>query len=296
MKISDGLLKKIRLLLEGEALPFSSLTGDWVDGLVEEGVLVREFQRSRSRYRISNREAFLSALTDIDERFRNPVFLSGDRNSLALNRSEQAAETGDSKTEKSRSCPGFPVNSYEPIACRLNGREYIVNPEPGTFVFISDWQEFHIPEEVTVIGIENMENFRLIREQRLFLDALTDGAPNLFVSRFPQSKDLREWLSGIPNRYIHFGDFDLSGVKIYETEFAVHLRSSDGAPHRCSMFIPCDIEERLRNGVRKRYDDQLPECNSLSSPDPDVEHLLTLIHRYRRGYDQEGYILRHPVK
>ena len=296
MKISDGLLKKIRLLLEGEALPSSSLKADWVDGLVREGVLVREFLRSRCRYRISDKEVFLSALTDIDERFRNPFFLSGDRDRPTLSRSEQAAETGDSKTERSRSCPGFPVNCYEPIACRLNGREYIVDPEPGTFVFISDWRNFRIPVDVTVIGVENMENFRLIREQRPFFDALTDGTPILFVSRFPQSKDLGEWLGRIPNRYIHFGDFDLAGVKIYETEFALHLRDNDGKSERCSMFIPCDIEERLRCGVRKRYDDQLPECKSLSSPDPSVQHLLSLIHRYRRGYDQEGYILRHqPV-
>lgn len=296
MKISDGLLKKIRLLLEGEALPSSSLTTDFAGRLLEESVLVREFQRSRCRYRITDREAFLSVLTDIDERFRNPDFLSGERDRAALSRSAQAAETGDSKAEKCRSCPGFPVNSYESIACRLNGQEYALHPEAGTFVFISDWRSFRIPDEVTVIGLENMENFRLIREQRPFLDSLTGGAPILFVSRFPQSKDLGEWLSGIPNRYIHFGDFDLAGVSIYETEFAVKLRDTDGGSRRCSMFIPCDVENRLRNGERKRYDDQLPKYGSLSSPDPEVQRLLTLIHKYRRGYDQEGYIHHHPAK
>lgn len=296
MRLSDGLLKKIRLLLAGEALPASNLNADWVEMLVEEGVLVREFQKSRRRYRISDRNAFVSALEDIDERFRNAGFLDGNLESLGGSRGGQAAATGDSKAVTCRSCPGFPVNSYEPIVCRLNGREYIVAPEPGTFVFISDWRRFLIPEDVTVIGIENMENFRLIREQKPFLDALTGGEPILFVSRFPQSKDLGEWLKGISNRYIHFGDFDLAGVSIYETEFAPYMRSNDGRPQRCSMFIPCDIDERLRNGVRKRYDDQLPKCSSLSSPDPDVQGLIDLIHRYRRGYDQEGYILRHPDK
>lgn len=293
MKISDGLLKKIRLLLEGEALPASSLNADWVDVLVEEGVLVREFLKSRRRYRISDRNAFVSALEDIDERFRIVDFLAGNPESLGSSRGEQAAETGNSKAVMCRSCPGFPVNCYEPIVCRLNGCEYIVAPEPGTFVFISDWRNFHIPEDVTVIGIENMENFRLIREQKPFFDVLTGGVPILFVSRFPQSKDLRDWLKGIPNRYIHFGDFDLAGVNIYETEFATHLRSGEGGPQRCSMFIPCDIEERLRNGVRKRFDDQL-QYESVTSPDPEVQRLISLIHKYRRGYDQEGYILRHP--
>ncbi|MDE5586066.1 MAG: hypothetical protein K2I92_06965 [Muribaculaceae bacterium] len=296
MRLSDGLLKKIRLLLAGEAIPASSLNADWVETLVEEGVLVPQFLKSRKRYRISDRNAFVSALEDIDERFRNADFLAGNPESLAGSRSAQAAETGDSKAVTCRSCPGFPINSYEPIVCRLKGREYIVAPEPGTFIFISDWRNFLIPEDVTVIGIENMENFRLIREQRPFLDALTDGEPILFVSRFPQSKDLREWLKGIPNRYIHFGDFDLAGVSIYETEFAVHLRSSDRNSPRCSMFVPGDVEERLRSGVRKRYDDQLPKYSSLSSPEPEVQRLIDLIHKYRRGYDQEGYILRHPAR
>ena len=295
MRLSDGLLRKIRQLLAGAAIPASSLNADWVDMLVEEGVLVREFQKSRKRYRISDRNAFVAALEDIDERFRNADFLEGNPESLAASRSLQAAETGDSKAVTCRSCPGFPVNSYEPIVCQLQGHEYIIAPEPGTFAFISDWRNFRIPEDVTVIGIENMENFRLIREQRPFLDALTGGGPILFVSRFPQSKDLREWLKGINNRYIHFGDFDLAGVSIYETEFAVHLRSIDGNSERCSLFIPGDVEERLRNGVRKRYDDQLPKCSSLSSPEPDVQRLIDLIHRHRRGYDQEGYILRHPI-
>ncbi len=294
MKLSEGLLKKINRLLLGQPVPSSSLQGDWVDTLVGEGVLVREFHGSRRNYRISDKNSFLSALVDVDERFRIVELLMDDLGNMTLDRSRQAADTGDSKIVKSRSCPGFPVNSWEPIICLLNGKEFIVAPEPGEFTFVSDWKKLYIPTEVVVIGIENMENFRLIRDQRAFLAPLADGMPILFVSRFPQSKDLGEWLKGIPNKYIHFGDFDLAGIKIYETEFAVHLRDNAKDIQRCSMFIPADIEERLRDGVRKRYDDQLPECQSLSSPDPEVQRLLSLIHKYRRGYDQEGYIHCHP--
>ena len=295
MKLTSGFLNKVRQLMEGEAVSSSSLRGEWVDVLVEEGVLIREFHGSRKLYRISDREAFNSALSDIDERFMNPHFLYGDRESADSGRSSQAAETGNSKIVKSRSCLGFPVNSYEPIVCRLNGQEYVVAPERGSFLFVCDWRNFEIPDDVTVIGVENMENFRLIREQRPFLDSLAEGKQILFVSRFPQSKDLREWLVSIPNRYVHFGDFDLAGVQIYEKEFAMYLRNGSEGVQRCSMFIPSDIEERLRFGVRERYDDQLPKCKSLTSPDAAVRQLLALIHKYRRGYDQEGYIHRHPA-
>lgn len=81
-------------------------------------------------------------------------------------RSEQAADTGNSKLVTSRSCPRFPVNSYEPITCSLNGKQLVVNPQEGTFLFITDWQSFTIPTDVTIVNIENMENFRFIRQQK----------------------------------------------------------------------------------------------------------------------------------
>lgn len=81
-------------------------------------------------------------------------------------RSEQASDTGNSKLVTSRSCPGFPVNSYEPITCSLNGKQLVVNPQEGTFLFITDWQSFTIPTDVTIVNIENMEKFRFIRQQK----------------------------------------------------------------------------------------------------------------------------------
>lgn len=68
--------------------------------------------------------------------------------------------------------PGFPVNSYESIQCSLNGRDFMINPEEGTFVFVSDWQSFEIPEDVLIMNIENMENFRMIRQQRTLFTAM----------------------------------------------------------------------------------------------------------------------------
>lgn len=50
-------------------------------------------------------------------------------------RSEQASDTGNSKLVTSRSCPGFPVNSYKPITCSLNGKQLVINPQGGTFFY-----------------------------------------------------------------------------------------------------------------------------------------------------------------
>ena len=91
-------------------------------------------------------------------------------------------------------------------------------------------------------------------------------------------------MKSISNRYVHFGDFDLAGIKIFQTEFEKYLGK------RATFLIPSDIETRLHAGSSKRYDDQLKNADGISSDNPKVQGLIDLIHRERKGYDQEGYI------
>jgi hypothetical protein len=199
-------------------------------------------------------------------------------------RSEQAAETGNSKLVMVRSCPGFPVNSYEPITCSLSGNEFVINPPESSFVFIDNWQQFAIPERVIVVGIENMENFRMIRHQRKLFESVLGDVPLLFVSRYPQSQDLRNWLIGIPNKYVHFGDFDLAGIHIFLTEFYKYLGN------RSEFLVPSDIEQRLAKGSPVRYNKQYGKYCALRTDIQYLQLLIDLINKYHRGYDQEGYI------
>ena len=283
MKITLPLIEKLLRLRSGETLPASSLRGEWVEELLREGVFISSSHGSRRNLIASSPRLLEQALGQIDERLGN---LERMREVLQeeATRSEQAAETGNSKLVLTRSCPGFPVNSYEPISCRLHGRELMICPQEGTFVFVADWQVFSIPMDVVVIGIENMENFRLVRQQKALFSSLLQGKRLLFVSRYPQSSDLRSWLQAIPNAYVHFGDFDLAGIHIFLTEFHQFLGE------RSSFLIPRDIEERLRKGSLERYREQYPKFKNLSSDISSLQRLIELIHQYRRGYDQEGYI------
>ncbi len=285
MKITLTLINKLLRLRSGEALPSSALRGDWVEDLLRDGVLVSRSQGSRRTLLAADPDKLELALRGIDERLgglerMRRILLDA----TAISRSEQAVETGNSKLVVVRSCLGFPVNAYELIFCRLNGQEMAVCPNEGSFLFIADWQRFSIPEDVVVVGIENMENFRLIRRQRILFESLLPNERLLFVSRYPQSIALRSWLQAIPNRYVHFGDFDLAGINIFLAEFRQHLGE------RASFLIPTDIEQRLRNGSAERYREQYHRCHNLTSDIPSVQRLIDLIHRYHRGYDQEGYI------
>ena len=124
----------------------------------------------------------------------------------------------------------------------------------------------------------------MIRQQRKLFKQCIGTVRLLFVSRYPQSTDLRSWLQKIPNRYVHFGDFDLAGINIFLTEFHAHL----GA--RSSFLIPQDIEERIAKGALERYNDQYAKYNRITSDIKEVQALIDLINKYHRCYDQEGYI------
>lgn len=282
-----ALSASIQALLAGELVAGSRLNSKLLDELLAEGLLLVVSRGSRKSYRARDAEALKRFLVDKDERYRLLEVNASD------SRATMAAETGNSKLVMVRSCPGFPVNSYERVECFLGGDPFPVNPQEGSFLFVSDWKKFTIPEDTVVIGVENMDNFRMIRRQRTLFDrylhnhALSDKV--LFVSRYPQSTDLRKWLCSIPNHYLHFGDFDLAGINIFLYEFQQYL-----GKERSSYLIPDDIESRLKSGSRKRYDEQYYRFKDIKSDVCELQQLIDLIHHERKAYDQEGYICCNP--
>lgn len=273
----------IQALISGETVAGSKLSKGLLTELMNEGLLQITTHGSRKSYRARDIEALIRYLIDKDENYRIlEVEECGSRSSMA-------ADTGNSKLVMVRSCPGFPINSYEPIECSLGDKRFVVNPQEGSFVFVTDWEIFTIPNDVIVIGIENMENFRMIRKQRhLFEEYLhRHGLPqkSLFVSRYPQSSDLRKWLTSVSNKYLHFGDFDLAGIHIFLSEFQKYL-----GEERTYYLIPDDISSRLKKGSTDRYDDQHLRFKEINTDVEELQQLIDLINRERKGYDQEGYI------
>lgn len=273
----------IQALISGETVAGSKLSKGLLTELMNEGLLQITTHGSRKSYRARDIEALKRYLIDKDENYRIlEVEECGSRSSMA-------ADTGNSKLVMVRSCPGFPINSYEPIECSLGDKRFVVNPQEGSFVFVTDWEIFTIPDDVIVIGIENMENFRMIRKQRhLFEEYLhRHGLPQkaLFVSRYPQSSDLSKWLTSVSNKYLHFGDFDLAGIHIFLSEFQKYL-----GEERTYYLIPDDISSRLKKGSTDRYDDQHLRFKEINTDVEELQQLIDLINRERKGYDQEGYI------
>lgn len=282
-RLTVSMAKKLLRMLKGETIPSSSLPRWIVDKLKEEGLIAAVIRGSRHSYRFTDVEACARYIGDNYtagtslERWIE-VLSEGDE---PLERSRLIQETGDSKSVRLRTFRGFLVNCYEPIKAVIDDCEFVISPIEGTAVFIQNPEKFHVSSDVVVVGVENGENFRYIRRQKY----LFGDKKMLFVSRYPYSSDLRDWLIRMPNKYIHLGDYDLAGIHIYQSEFYKYIGE------RASFFIPGDIEERLKTGNRKLYDTQYLKFRNMKILDPRLTGLVEMIHHYRKVYEQEGYIV-----
>lgn len=286
-----SLIEAFSSLRRGETIPASRFPAELAHEMLAEGGVSRIVRGSRQSLKVVSLRAFDVFLRSQGLR---PDALQETLQSLdaADSRADLTRLTGDSKSAVVRSCPGFPVNVVAPLRVWLGEHKILLCPCPGSFLYISDYQHFRIPEEAIVVGVENMENFRLPERQAAVFEEIGEQfggggvPPLLLVSRYPQSKDLVNWLKSIPNYYVHFGDFDLAGIHIFLTEFFAHL-----GPERSAFFVPDDIEDRLLcSGSRERYDVQFARFGKMDVPDLRVLPLVQLIHSCQKGYDQEGYI------
>lgn len=284
-----SLIQALASLRDGETVPSGRFPTDLTAELLAEGGVASIVHGSRTSLKVVSMRAFdvfLRSQGLQPDQLQETVEVLSE----PTTRAAQVQLLGDSKAAAVRSCPGFPVNVIAPLSVRLGERKLLLCPCPGSFLYISDFREFRIPSNTIVVGVENMENFRLPERQTDVWEQVREQygeggvPPLLLVSRYPQSKDLVTWLHSIPNPYIHFGDFDLAGIHIYLTEFYRYLGE------RAAFFVPEDIEQRLSMGNRERYDTQFQRFGKMEVIDTRILPLVQMIHRYQKGYDQEGYI------
>lgn len=281
MKVPILLAKQLIQLSKGEVIPSYKMKHNLIDELVSEGI-IESNGRIQKALRVIDPNSlfqFLQNKYGIND-LENYVKIIQKEN---LKRSELVQVSSDSKLKQVRTFKGFLINSYFPIQGILNNKPISLNFTDGIFKFIYDFENFVPEQDLTIVGIENSENFRFIQKQR---DLFKDIDP-LFVSRYPQnqSKDLIKWLQSIPNSYIHFGDFDFAGIGIYLNEFKIKLGS------KATFFVPENIENLINEyGNKNRYTSQNTNLELSRIDEQKLLMLISLIHKYRKGLDQEIFI------
>jgi hypothetical protein len=199
-------------------IPDSSAKHAIIDDLVMEGILERKGRIKKTLY-LYDKNALENYLKN-KHSILNLSFYIETIKKENLTRSELITAASNSKLKNVRTFKGFLIHSYFPLKRSWTIKNIILQPINGIFQFIYDFEKFSIPEDITVVGIENPENFRYIEQEK----HLFEDIKPVFVSRYPQgqSKDLLKWLQTIPNSYVHFGDFDFSGIGIYMNEYKKH--------------------------------------------------------------------------
>ena len=281
MNLPLNIAEKLLLLSNGDKIPASKLNHSIFQELILEGIIHKP-GKIRSTIQIIDKQQlklFLMNHFSIDDLAFYIETLKSDN----LIRADLVAVATDSKVRYLRTFKGFLVNCYSPLNATLNNEEVVIYPHEGTFNFMYDFESFIPDKGITIVGIENPENFRHIGRQKY----LFKNIKPLFVSRYPQyqSKDLIKWLKSIPNNYLHFGDFDFAGISIFLNEFKKYLDD------RANLFIPEDINNLIRIiGSKKRYDDQRINFDPDIIDDINILHLIDSLHRYKKGLDQEIFI------
>jgi hypothetical protein len=272
----------LKRLLQNEKIPlskFSSGINKTLLGLFTiEKVLLISQQRTKYVYSPNNEnlKIYLQSwgISNLDN-FIN--FLEKEETT----RAEAAEATSNSKHKKGRIFNGFFLKSYLPIKATIENEQISLKPTKGTWIYIENYKTLEIEKDITIVGIENSETFTFIENY----EYLFKNVKPLFLLRYNNNSYI-EWLQQIPNDYLHFGDFDLSGIATYITDFKNKFTNK-----KCGFFIPENIQELIINSKNKRdYIKQLNDKRVVSvefQNHKEVMGLVQLIKDNKRTVEQE---------
>lgn len=276
-------ISRLKRLLDGEQLPSSQLNTVFFEDLLKEGYLmVVPKGKNRSVVVAKNKEYLAKHISqqwqikDLDE------YVSF-REGPSPTRIEVQNVLGDTKAMNVVSYQGFLVTAYDEIDYVLHGQTGHLPLIDGSMLHVFDYEDFTVPRDVTIVYVENFTPFRYISRYRHLLEK---GTRYLFISRYGTSSAINDWLKRVPNRYLHFGDFDLDGIRIYQKFY------DEIGPERASFLVPNDIEERIRTkGNSNLFYTQERRNDGYEVTDPRLLKLASIIREYHAGYEQEGYAI-----
>ena len=256
--------------------------------LTRQGVVSINRQKTRLRYTAPVKEKFLRAIGEYASILGNLDGAIRIAKGEKLTREDKDLLWGDSKTggvEASES--GFSLIPSSPVTVYNHKEPYRLTSNSALLV-CDDGKELLLPEGWTIIIVENSRLF--FRHDWLKHIGISEETARrcFIIKRYPITEEQFIFLRYVPLPVLYFGDLDLGGVSIYETEYKRKLGE------KISFIIPPDVEERIcgKSGNRELYGEQMKTMSNTTSPSGELTDVLRIIHKYQRIYEQEGYCYR----
>ena len=279
MNITIEQAKLLKELSEGKKVPLSRLKARIFQQLIQEQVLLRQKESHGWNIYTDHPQSLLNYLYNHYIRCTLDEYI--ERGQAAPSRSNNIRMSGDSKLKETELWQGFYFKVSEPIHAQWQGRPLTLLPYPeGIPVFMPHPETLSLPEDVTVVMIENSENFLKIETQL----PLFQGLKCFFVSFYPREQHsyFIEWLQKQPNNYVHYGDFDFAGIHIYQSQYKKYVSGES------RYLVPSGLLPLFRQyGKRALYNNQLSLQALIKADEPGISELLEIIKREHKGLEQE---------
>lgn len=279
MNITIEQAKLLKELSEGKKVPLSRLKARIFQQLIQEQVLLRQKESHGWNIYTDHPQSLLNYLYNHYIRCTLDEYI--ERGQAAPSRSNNIRMSGDSKLKETELWQGFYFKVSEPIHAQWQGRPLTLLPYPeGIPVFMPQPETLSLPEDVTVVMIENSENFLKIETQL----PLFQGLKCFFVSFYPREQHsyFIEWLQKQPNNYVHYGDFDFAGIHIYQSQYKKYVSGES------RYLVPSGLVPLFRRyGKRALYNNQLSLQALIKADEPGISELLEIIKREHKGLEQE---------
>lgn len=279
MNITIEQAKLLKELSEGKKVPLSRLKARIFQQLIQEQVLLRQKESHGWNIYTDHPQSLLNYLYNHYIRCTLDEYI--ERGQAAPSRSSNIRMSGDSKLKETELWQGFYFKVSEPIHAQWQGKPLTLLPYPeGIPVFMPQPETLSLPEEVTVVMIENSENFLKIETQL----PLFQGLKCFFVSFYPREQHsyFIEWLQKQPNNYVHYGDFDFAGIHIYQSQYKKYVSGES------RYLVPSGLLPLFRRyGKRELYNNQLSLQALIKADEPGISELLEIIKREHKGLEQE---------
>lgn len=287
-KISKGLVKSLLTLINEGGVSCANLKEeDLCSRLLASGCIRRErVSRGRSRFVLLDEAALRACCRDYDLRLKDleGQFKLLDEGAIVASPSEYISKYGKDHLGKRNLWNGFFIKSNKPMPVFYNGQAW--NLSESCPLLVEDTSLLKLEtEEVNLWVVENYECFKDLSWMNHFPNG---SQKSVVICRWPCSpKAAKEAIKslGIQNMY-YFGDVDLAGINIFQTEFASYLGID-------AFMVPPSYGKDIANGSVEVFEVQHKYLR-VQGLSPRIQEVINTIKQEKKCLLQEYWLKQTP--